>query len=115
MSYRPITDMWILGRSKVKYYGAYLNGFLERARVLLGVCQIDSVLHVCGGRAKQYPAWATLCPHDKTLDFDADVQPDYMQDARLPLPKTPAFSSWDAILCDPPYTIADAEHYGVHT
>jgi hypothetical protein len=32
VSYRPITDVWILARPKVKYYGAYPNGFLERAR-----------------------------------------------------------------------------------
>ena len=31
MSYRPITDVWILGRPKVRYYGAYPSGFLERA------------------------------------------------------------------------------------
>lgn len=30
-SYRPICDLWILARPKVKYYGAYPNGFLERA------------------------------------------------------------------------------------
>lgn len=42
MNYRPITDVWILGRSKTKdpetgksYYGAYLSGFLERARPML--------------------------------------------------------------------------------
>lgn len=37
MSYRPITDFWILARPKVKYYGAYPSGFLERARALVGV------------------------------------------------------------------------------
>ena len=40
MSYRPITDFWFLARAKLKggkkYYGAYLGGFPERARVLLG-------------------------------------------------------------------------------
>ena len=35
MGYRPITDLWFLARPKVKYYGAYPNGFLERARALL--------------------------------------------------------------------------------
>ena len=41
MGYRPITDTWFLARAKlkggVKYYGAYLGGFPERARALLGV------------------------------------------------------------------------------
>jgi hypothetical protein len=40
-NYRPITDTWILERAKLKggqkYYGAYLGGFPERARALLGV------------------------------------------------------------------------------
>jgi hypothetical protein len=31
MSYRPITDVWILARSKVKYFG------VSRARAVLGV------------------------------------------------------------------------------
>lgn len=115
MSYRPITDLWILARPKVKYYGAYPNGFLERAVVLLGIAPYDLLLHVCGGAAKQYPNWQKLCPHARTLDLDEGLKPDYLQDARAPLPKTPAQHPWDAILCDPPYTTADAEHYAVHT
>lgn len=99
----------------MKYYGAYPNGFLERARILLGVTPWDSTLHVCGGRAKDYPAWGKLCPHDKTLDLDEDTSPDFLQDAMAPLPKTPDLQRWDAILCDPPYTLADAEQYPVHT
>ena len=44
MSYRPIADLWILARAKLKpnpdgtkrfSYGAYLGGFPERARALL--------------------------------------------------------------------------------
>ena len=40
MSYHPIHDLWFLTRAKLKggrkYYGAYLGGFPERARVLIG-------------------------------------------------------------------------------
>ena len=36
MSYRPITDVMILARSKTKYYGAFPAGFLSRARWELG-------------------------------------------------------------------------------
>ena len=117
MSYRPICDTWILARPKVKYYGAYPNGFLERARALLGVQRDDSVLHVCGGRAKEYPSWSRLCPSDQTLDLDERCAPDYLADASKPLPgdKTRLDDAWPAILCDPPYTVADAEHYAVHT
>ena len=61
MSYRPITDTWILARSKTKddtgktYYGAYLSGFLERARpILVGGDKDASILHICGGMARNY-------------------------------------------------------------
>lgn len=107
VSYRPITDVWLLARPKVKFYGAYPAGFLERARALLGVRRDDPVLHVCSGHAAKYPHWATLCPNDCTLDLDPAVGAHFTQDARQPLP-----ASWSAILCDPPYTEADAAHYG---
>lgn len=110
-NYRPITDLWILGRPKVPYYGAYPSGFLERARVLLSARRFEPVLHVCGGHAKRYPQWSKLCPHDRTLDLDPTTSPDYVQDARSPLPLTPHGNGWPAILCDPPYTESDAAHY----
>jgi hypothetical protein len=108
MSYRPICDTWILGRSKVKYYGAYPEGFLSRARVLLGVCLADSVLHVCSGQVRKY-RWEGLGPHDETLDVRPELKPDYVQDVTSPqhLP-----AGFDAMLADPPYTDADATQYG---
>jgi hypothetical protein len=116
VNYRPICDTWILARPKVPYYGAYPNGFLERAKALLGVHVDDAVLHVCGGRAKQYPAWKKLCPHDYTLDVDPKLKPDFVQDARFALPLRPVAGPskrepWHALLCDPPYTEADAKQY----
>jgi len=110
VSYRPITDVWILARPKVKFYGAYPNGFLERARALLGVSPFDTVLHVCGGKASDYPAKPRgFGPNDLTLDLDPALAPDYLQAATDPLP---IFSGgWPALLADPPYTEADAEHY----
>jgi hypothetical protein len=110
--YRPIADVWMLARPKVPYYGAYPNGFLELARVFFG-SRYAPILHVCGGHAKQYPTWRTVCPVDRTLDLDPLTQPDYVQDARQPLPRNPADRLWLGILCDPPYTMADAEHYRV--
>jgi len=110
MSYRPITDMWILARAKLlggeKYYGAYLGGFPERARALLGVKWDDPVLHVCGGKAKLYPYNGGFGPNDKTLDLDHTLKPDFCRDARDPLP-----SGFSAILMDPPYSAQDAENY----
>lgn len=129
MSYRPITDVWILARPKVRYYGAYPNGFLERAKALLGVTSLDPVLHVCGGMAKQYPAWQKLCRNDKTLDLDAATGADFVQpvDVKLPNYLCPDATCldcvdgdfktgeqghpWRALIADPPYTEADADHY----
>lgn len=112
MSYRPITDMWFLARAKlkggVKYYGAYLGGFPERARALLGVTIDEPVLHVCGGMARLYPYRGGFGPNDKTLDMDFRCEPDFLQDARDPLPK-----GFGAMLIDPPYSEQDANRYAV--
>jgi len=127
MSYRPITDVWILGRPKVKYYGAYPAGFLSRARVLLGAGECDPVLHVCGGKVREYKCgpsckfghWHGLGNNDRTLDLDPACQPDFLQDAREPFPFTDecvvrpldGYTKWKAILIDRPYTEPDADHY----
>lgn len=114
MSYRPITDVWILARAKLKggqkYYGAYMGGFPERARSLLGATITEPVLHVCGGRAKLYPYKRAFGPGDKTLDIRQDVEPDYLQDAQEPFPK-----GFKAILMDPPYSPEDAKSYGTES
>ena len=129
MSYRPITDMWFLARAKhkggEKYYGAYLGGFVERARALLGCNINDPVLHVCGGKAKLYPYKRGFGPNDKTLDLDPSCNPDFLRDAREPFPfqsithNIDALTAvihtsrkcWSGILMDPPYTEEDATHY----
>jgi hypothetical protein len=122
VSYRPITDTWILARPKVKYYGAYPNGFLERARVFMPVTRTEPVLHLCGGMVKSYPTWAKLCPNDLTLDIDPELQPDLVHDVRNGVPSPLAFpepprsdgarwSLWRGILIDRPYTLEDASHY----
>ena len=122
MSYRPITDMWLLARCKykngIKRFGGYLGGFPERARVLLGVTIYDPVLHVCGGLAKEYPYKGGFGPNDKTIDLDPQTNPDFFHDVRKPfhhgllgqyleeqqlLPR--------AYLCDPPYSEEDAKNY----
>ncbi len=106
MSYRPITDVMILARSKTKYYGAFPAGFLSRGRNLLGVGPDAAVLHICGGKIREYP-FKGLGPNDKTLDLDPACSPDFLQDAREPFPPGP----WDAVMIDRPYSEADAEHY----
>lgn len=122
MSYRPITDTWILARPKVKYYGAYPNGFLERARVFMPVTRTERVLHVCGGLVKQYPTFEKLCPNDITVDIDPEIEPDLVYDVRQGVP-TPAMfahkllgefwpgNAWRGIMIDRPYTETDAAKY----
>lgn len=119
MSYRPICDTWMLARARTKYYGSYPLGFLDRARALLGVT-MEPVLHVCGGRVRDYP-YAGFGPYDKTLDLDMRMKPDFLRDARkrfpmpgdapVPPPRRLAPGYWPAILIDPPYTPEDADHY----
>ena len=106
MSYRPITDCWILARSKVKYYGSYPSGFLHRARHVLGVHINDPVLHVCSGHIKEYP-YRGLGPNDKTLDLDPVCNPDFLQDARQPYPNsaTVPVGYWDGVMIDRPYSV----------
>jgi hypothetical protein len=111
MSYRPITDVWLLARAKLsgghKLYGSYLGGFVERARATLGVGIDDPVLHVCAGRVRYYPYPArAIGPNDRTLDLDPAMEPDFLQDARAPYP-----SGFKAILADPPYSLEDAARY----
>lgn len=117
--------MWILARAKLKpntdgtkrsYYGAYLGGFPERARALLGCNINDPVLHVCGGMAKHYPYKRAFGPNDHTLDLDPATEPDFLRDARDPLPFYKETSDgdaqyWGGILLDPPYSEQDATHY----
>lgn len=105
---RPICDFWLLGRPKVPYYGAYPNGFLERARVLLGAHIDEPVLHVCGGKARDYPGWG-FGRGDYTLDLDRKLDPDFFYDAEGPWPTVPMDLA--GAIADPPYTPTDARKY----
>jgi len=128
MSYRPITDVWILARPKSKYFGAYPAGFLRRARDMIGCSNEDQVLHVCSGDIKNYKC-GPVCVGNKsvthfhgfghndiTMDLDKNLSPDYVLDARSLL-------SYDQIrienpqirgvLADPPYNELFAKSYKV--
>ena len=83
--YRPICDVWILARPKVPYYGAFPGGFVHRARELLGITMQDCLLHVCAGRVRDY-RFRGSGRMTGTLDIDPELQPDFVHDARLPLP-----------------------------
>jgi len=109
MSYHPIHDKWFLARPKRRngaaFYGAYPNGFLWRARILIGAWPSDAVLHVCAGVVR-HRTMDRIGPNDRTLDLDRALEPDFLQDAREPYP-----TGFRAILADPPYSPADAEQY----
>lgn len=111
MSYRPVTDVALLARSKVKYYGAFFNGSLERMRLPLGVQIMDPVLFVCAGRVRDYPA-PGFGPNDKTVDVRKKLKPDYLMDVRHELPVCPDPQGWPAMIVDPPWSEAEARHYG---
>ena len=132
MSYRPITDVWILARAKLKenkkYYGSYLGGFPERARSLLNCSINEPLLHVCGGLAKYYPYKGGFGINDKTMDLDQDTNPDILHNVKEPFPLPLKYtdpcghvSPYDPIhiwkpkayLCDPPYSELDAKNYKV--
>lgn len=111
VSYRPITDVWILARPKVKYYGAYPAGFLHRARALLGVSPTDTVLHVCAGRVRDYP-YSGFGPEDITVDGASETDPDFFLDVTRDR-WTVHFGDCNVkgVLADPPYTPTDAKQY----
>lgn len=112
-----------MARPKVKYYGAFPNGFLERARVFMPVTREEPVLHVCGGLVKLYPTWSQLCPNDLTIDIDPETKPDLVWDVRTGVPDVTHFPKPNGFICDPngdgwrgilidrPYTPEDAAHY----
>lgn len=133
--YRPIGDVWILGRAKLhggkKYYGSYPAGFLSRARVLIGAGRFDPVLHVCGGMIRDHKCGPSCRPghyhgfgiNDQTLDIDPACQPDYLRDAREALPLLLDSATqfgvgtdiyyWKAILIDRPYGEEEADNYAM--
>lgn len=117
MSFRPIADDWMLARSKVKYFGSYPSGFLQRARDMLAVTSHDQVLHVCSGRVWDYRCGPSckgysdthrhgLGPLDVTMDLDEELKPTIVGDAGKLAHYQRAFSEHpqiQAVLADPPY------------
>ena len=103
-----VSHIWCV-RAKLKEgkkrYGSYPAGSLEKFRLLMGVHITDPVLHVCGGLVRYYPYGRAFGPNDKTLDLDPSTEPDFLRDAREPYPR-----GFKAIIMDPDYSEADADH-----
>lgn len=102
-TFHPVHDFWFLARSQKGYYGGYPEGFLRRAKIVMGH---GKMLHLCSGTVQEDRAYGN---RDKTLDIRKDVGADYVRDATNT--KFDA-ESFRLILLDPPYTEGDAEHYG---
>lgn len=101
-----LVGTWILGNSyqvKSKFYGGYPNTYLPRVRSLFP--EKKRVLHLFSGKVD-----TTAYPGD-TCDINPALDPTYLDDAQT-LTKVP-LHRYDLVLCDPPYSVEDAEHYNV--
>lgn len=99
-----VVGTWIMGndyRVKSGYYGGYPAGYLKRIAALFPDRQ--RVLHVFSGKVD-----LSLLPGD-TVDSNPDLNPTYVADAH-DLSSVP-LHLYDLVLCDPPYSVEDAERY----
>ncbi len=99
-----VVGTWIMGndyRVKSGYYGGYPAGYLRRVAALFPDRQ--NVLHVFSGKVD-----LSAMPGD-TVDLNSELQPTFVADAAgmegVPL------ANYDLVLCDPPYSVEDAERY----
>jgi hypothetical protein len=98
------SGLWILGndyRVQSKYYGGYPATYLRRVKALFPEKQ--RALHVFSGCTD-----TTIFPGD-TVDINASLNPTYVDDAQT-LQHVP-LEQYDLVLCDPPYSVEDAERY----
>lgn len=99
-----IVGTWILGndyRVKSKYYGGYPAGYLKRIAALFP--DKKRVLHIFSGKVD-----TDVMPGD-TVDINKKLKPTYIADAH-DLSKVP-LKRYDLVMCDPPYSVEDANHY----
>jgi hypothetical protein len=101
-----IVGTWIMGndyRVVNGYYGGYPYGYLKRIKALFPDAAAGKVLHLFSGRVEQ-----SIIPGD-TVDINAIFKPTYVDDAQR-LAWVPV-ERYDLVLCDPPYSVEDAERY----
>lgn len=99
-----VVGTWIMGndyRVKSGYYGGYPAGYLKRISALFP--DRRKVLHIFSGKVD-----VSAMPGD-TVDCNKALKPTYVADAHE-LSSVP-LCSYDLVLCDPPYSIEDAERY----
>lgn len=96
--------IWNMGndyRVSSGLYGGYPATYLRRVKALFP--EKRNVLHVFSGRVD-----LEALPGD-TVDINEDFVPDFVDDAQR-LENVP-LHRYDLVLCDPPYSVEDAEHY----
>lgn len=99
-----LVGTWIMGndyRVKSEFYGGYPNTYLRRVRSLFR--DKRTVLHLFSGMVD-----TEAFPGD-TVDINENFLPDYVSDAQT-LNGVP-LKQYDLAMCDPPYSVEDAEHY----
>lgn len=101
-----VIGIWEMGndyRVKSGYYGGYPAGYLKRIKALFP--DKRRVLHLFSGKVD-----LAVLPGD-TVDINAANEPTYVDDAQR-LEKVPV-GDYDLILCDPPYSVEDCDHYQI--
>lgn len=99
-----LVGTWIMGndyRVKSQFYGGYPNTYLSRVRSLFR--DKTDVLHLFSGKVD------TTAYPGHTVDVNPDLDPTYVDDAQT-LDNVP-LEDYDLVMCDPPYSVEDAEHY----
>lgn len=99
-----VVGTWIMGNDysvKSAYYGGYPAGYLRRIKALFP--DKKHALHLFSGKVD-----LDVMP-GATVDINAALSPTYVDDAQT-LTKVP-LDKFDLVMCDPPYSVEDAEHY----
>lgn len=99
-----VVGTWIMGndyRVSSTYYGGFPAGYLKRIKALFP--DKKNALHLFSGKVD------TVTFPGKTVDINAANEPDYVDDAQT-LAGVPV-AEFDLILCDPPYSVEDCDHY----
>lgn len=99
-----ICGTWIMGNAYMvtsTYYGGYPAGYLRRVAGLFP--DKKKTLHLFSGMVD-----TKVMPGD-TVDINPHLGATYVDDAQT-LKHVP-LGKYDLVVCDPPYSVEDAEHY----
>lgn len=100
-----VVGTFILGNNyqvKSLFYGGYPNTYLKRVKTLFP--DKTRALHLFSGKVD------TSIISGDTVDINPEHSPTHVDDAQTLL--NVPLENYDWILCDPPYSAEDSEHYG---